>query len=104
VFVIFYQGNRAQEKIKKICESFGANMYPCPDTPNERKELLNQVNTRIDDLNVVLQRSEDHKMRVLSEIAPNIHRWKAIVVKVKQQKIKIIIIIIINRKKRFIIL
>ena len=56
VFVIFYQGSRAQEKIKRICESFSANLYPCPDSAHERAELLRQVETRLEDLDVVLQR------------------------------------------------
>jgi V-type H+-transporting ATPase subunit a len=43
VFIIFYQGERSQAKIRKICESFGANLYPCPESSAERRELLAQV-------------------------------------------------------------
>lgn len=43
VFIIFYQGERSQLKIKKICESFGAHLYPCPENAAERRELLIQV-------------------------------------------------------------
>ena len=43
VFIVFFQGDKLQVKIKKICESFDANLYPCPDTAPERKELLSQV-------------------------------------------------------------
>jgi V-type H+-transporting ATPase subunit a len=50
VFIIFYQGDRSQAKIKKICESFNANTYQIPDSPSERKTFLDQVNSRLEDL------------------------------------------------------
>lgn len=53
VFLIFYQGERIQTKIKKICESFGANIYPCQETETERREFLSQVGSRLDDLEMV---------------------------------------------------
>ena len=76
VFIIFFQGERAKEKIKKICESYGANLYPCPDTPRQRSELLKQVETRLDDLDVVLQRSLEHTKRVLKNVAEHLPAWK----------------------------
>lgn len=56
VFIIFFQGTRSQEKVRKICESFNANLYPCPDSPGERRELLGQVETRIVEDQDVLRR------------------------------------------------
>lgn len=32
---------------------FRASLYPCPETPQERKEMLAGVNSRIDDLQMV---------------------------------------------------
>lgn len=32
---------------------FRASLYPCPETPQERKEMASGVNTRIDDLQMV---------------------------------------------------
>lgn len=32
---------------------FRATLYPCPETPQERKEMLAGVNARIDDLQMV---------------------------------------------------
>lgn len=83
VFIIFFQGARAQAKIKKICESFSANLYPCPDTVQGRNELRNQVRSRLDDLRVVLHRSEDHSKRVMMRVAANLDHWKSIVIKEK---------------------
>eukprot|EP01087_Luapelamoeba_hula_P016075 TRINITY_DN490_c0_g1_i1.p1 TRINITY_DN490_c0_g1~~TRINITY_DN490_c0_g1_i1.p1 ORF type:complete len:835 (+),score=137.67 TRINITY_DN490_c0_g1_i1:141-2645(+) len=83
VFIIFYQGNRAQDKIKKICESFSANLYPCPESSQDRRELLEQVRQRLSDLQIVLQRSIDHRYRLLHSIYPNLPKWKAKVAKDK---------------------
>jgi len=83
VFVIFFQGEELQTKIKKLCESFGANIYPCPDTAKERHDLLQQVQARLDDLNVVLVRTLQHRRQVLATIANQLDMWKA---KVKKEK------------------
>lgn len=83
VFIIFYQGERAEAKIKKICESFGANLYPCPDSSQERHEMLRQVDTRLDDLDVVLAKSIEHRNKVLLDIATHVEDWKVQVVKEK---------------------
>uniref|UniRef100_A0A8C7WR84 V-type proton ATPase subunit a n=1 Tax=Oryzias sinensis TaxID=183150 RepID=A0A8C7WR84_9TELE len=50
VFIIFFQGDQLKNRVKKICEGFRATLYPYPDTPQERKEMLAGVNARIDDL------------------------------------------------------
>jgi len=76
VFVIFFQGERAELKIKKICESFGANLYNCPKTPPERKELLNELNNRLAELDTVLERTQSHRRQVLVDIAHHLDAWK----------------------------
>lgn len=83
VFIIFFQGDQLKNRVKKICEGyvvqfqlvflylcylllyyqtllimklffrFRASLYPCPETPQERKEMAAGVNTRIDDLQMV---------------------------------------------------
>jgi len=58
-------------------------LYACPDSAGERRELLKQVETRLEDLDVVLGRSTEHRNRVLSMIAPNMDTWKAKVMKEK---------------------
>lgn len=62
-------------KVKKICESFRATLYPCPDTPTERREMSVGVMTRIEDLNTVLRQTQDHRHRVLAAAAKNIQNW-----------------------------
>lgn len=53
VFIVFFQGDRLQVKVRKICESFGATLYPCPDSEEERADVANQINVRLQDLQVV---------------------------------------------------
>jgi V-type H+-transporting ATPase subunit a len=83
VFIIFFQGERSQVKIKKICESFGANLYPCHDNARERRELLGQVNGRLEDLETVLKKSKKHRRQVLLDIGHNLKAWKEKVIREK---------------------
>ncbi|KAF2069868.1 hypothetical protein CYY_008808 [Polysphondylium violaceum] len=83
VFIVFFQGDRLAQKIKKICESFGANVYDCPDNSFERSNLLQKVSIRINDLKEVLARSKDHKKQLLVGIVTKLGSWKAKVLKEK---------------------
>ncbi|XP_067397458.1 V-type proton ATPase 116 kDa subunit a 1 isoform X2 [Emydura macquarii macquarii] len=83
VFIIFFQGDQLKNRVKKICEGFRASIYPCPETPQERKEMASGVNTRIDDLQMVLNQTEDHRQRVLQAAAKNIRVW---FIKVRKMK------------------
>uniref|UniRef100_A0A672Q3X0 V-type proton ATPase subunit a n=1 Tax=Sinocyclocheilus grahami TaxID=75366 RepID=A0A672Q3X0_SINGR len=83
VFIIFFQGDQLKNRVKKICEGFRASLYPCPETPQERKEMAAGVNTRIDDLQMVLNQTEDHRQRVLQAAAKTIRVW---FIKVRKMK------------------
>ncbi|XP_014314326.1 V-type proton ATPase 116 kDa subunit a isoform X4 [Myotis lucifugus] len=83
VFIIFFQGDQLKNRVKKICEGFRASLYPCPETPQERKEMASGVNTRIEDLQMVLNQTEDHRQRVLQAAAKNIRVW---FIKVRKMK------------------
>ncbi|KAM9392336.1 V-type proton ATPase 116 kDa subunit a isoform 2-T2 [Pholidichthys leucotaenia] len=83
VFIIFFQGDQLKNRVKKICEGFRATLYPCPETPQERKEMLAGVNARIDDLQMVLNQTEDHRQRVLQAAAKTVRVW---FVKVRKMK------------------
>ncbi|KAL6462954.1 hypothetical protein MHYP_G00293760 [Metynnis hypsauchen] len=82
-FVIFVQGDQVQGKIKKICNGFRANLYPCPNNLHAREEMRMNVHTRIEDLRMVLRRTEEFKVTVLTKAAATIHQW---VTKVKKMK------------------
>ncbi|XP_072298863.1 V-type proton ATPase 116 kDa subunit a 1-like isoform X2 [Eucyclogobius newberryi] len=83
VFIIFFQGDQLKNRVKKICEGFRATLYPCPETPQERKEMLAGVNARIDDLQMVLNQTEDHRQRVLQASAKTVRVW---FIKVRKMK------------------
>ncbi|XP_078332381.1 V-type proton ATPase 116 kDa subunit a 1-like isoform X2 [Crassostrea virginica] len=83
VFIIFFQGEQLKSRVKKICEGFRATLYPCPETPAERREMAIGVMTRIEDLNTVLGQTQDHRHRVLVAAARNIKIWFIKVRKIK---------------------
>ncbi|KAJ8251238.1 hypothetical protein GJAV_G00218830 [Gymnothorax javanicus] len=83
VFIIFFQGDQLKNRVKKICEGFRASLYPCPDTAQERKEMATGVNARIDDLQLVLNQTEDHRQRVLQATAKMLRVW---FIKVRKMK------------------
>ncbi|KAL0992784.1 hypothetical protein UPYG_G00098350 [Umbra pygmaea] len=73
VFIIFFQGDQLKSRVKKICE----------ETPQERKEMAAGVATRIDDLQMVLNQTEDHRQRVLQAAAKTVRVW---FIKVRKMK------------------
>lgn len=83
VFIVFFQGERIQSKVRKICESFGATIYPCPETPAKRLDLRDQIQKRLDDLRAILERTKEHSIRILSKVAANIEGWRELVIKEK---------------------
>ncbi|KAM9173569.1 V-type proton ATPase 116 kDa subunit a 4 [Pangshura tecta] len=83
VFIIFYQGEQLNQKIKKICDGFRATVYTCPESAAERREMANGVNTRIEDLNAVITQTESHRQRLLREAAANMWTWGIKVKKIK---------------------
>uniref|UniRef100_H2ZFV9 V-type proton ATPase subunit a n=1 Tax=Ciona savignyi TaxID=51511 RepID=H2ZFV9_CIOSA len=83
VFIVFFQGDQLKSRIKKICTGFRATLYPCPETPQERREIALGVMTRIEDLQTVLNQTADHRRMVLSQVALNIRVWLIKVRKIK---------------------
>ncbi|EFA74712.1 vacuolar proton ATPase 100-kDa subunit [Heterostelium album PN500] len=83
VFIVFFQGERLEDKIKKICLSFEANLYECPDSSYGRTRLLEKIMGRIMDLNIVIERSREHRKQLLINIVEKIVGWKRKVLKEK---------------------
>ncbi len=42
-FILLFAGDRARTKIMKICEAFGANLYPFPEEPNKQQQMKAEV-------------------------------------------------------------
>ena len=43
MFVVFYSGERAKNKILKICEAFGANRYPFTEDLGKQAQMIAEV-------------------------------------------------------------
>mmetsp|Transcript_2798 Transcript_2798/g.9869 ORF Transcript_2798/g.9869 Transcript_2798/m.9869 type:complete len:851 (-) Transcript_2798:44-2596(-) len=82
-FVIFYQGDQSASKIRKICEAFNCNVYPCPDTPHLRKDLAVEVAKRIDEVGRVLEATQQHRRQVTDIVEANGEAWAELLVKEK---------------------
>lgn len=83
VFVVFYQGEQLKNRVRKICEGFHANVYPCPDTAQDRQETLTGVTNRLQDLNIVLAQTKEHRIRVLTNAKKELYMWQTKVEKIK---------------------
>ncbi|XP_055947177.1 V-type proton ATPase 116 kDa subunit a 1-like isoform X1 [Argiope bruennichi] len=83
VFMLFFQGDQLKGRVKKICDGFHATLYPCPESYEERDKMLTGVKTRLEDLNQVLNQTQDHRHRLLVNAAKSIKVWLIKVRKVK---------------------
>nr|XP_053650997.1 V-type proton ATPase 116 kDa subunit a 1-like isoform X1 [Cherax quadricarinatus] len=83
VFLIFFQGEKLKNKVKKICDGCRATTYPCPESQQERQEMGQGVRGRLDDLTVVLNQTTDHRHRVLAAAAKHLRTWFIKVRKIK---------------------
>lgn len=43
VFMVFYSGERAKNKILKICDAFGANRYPFAEDCGKQALMISEV-------------------------------------------------------------
>ncbi|XP_035742943.1 V-type proton ATPase 116 kDa subunit a1-like isoform X1 [Vespa mandarinia] len=83
VFVAFFQGEQLKSRIKKVCTGFHASLYPCPSSHAERQEMAKDVRIRLEDLNLVLNQTQDHRQRVLHSVAKELLNWSIMVRKMK---------------------
>lgn len=83
VFVAFFQGEQLKSRVKKVCSGFHASLYACPTSHSERQEMLKGVRTRLEDLNMVLNQTQDHRHRVLLSVSKELHPWMVMMRKMK---------------------
>lgn len=81
--MLFFQGEQLKLKCKKICDGFKATIYPCPETPNERREMLNGVTLRLEELKTVLDQSLVLRRTLLVNSSKNLKTWFCKVKKMK---------------------
>ncbi|XP_078464236.1 V-type proton ATPase 116 kDa subunit a 4-like [Lampetra fluviatilis] len=83
MFIVFFQGDQLKSKVNKICDGFRATIYPCPDSIQERTDMVANVNTRIEDLKSVLGQTEMHRQQALASAAETLYEWRTKVQKMK---------------------
>ncbi|VDL60396.1 unnamed protein product [Hymenolepis diminuta] len=83
MFLIFFQGEQLRTRVEKMCEGYHATIYACPDTQDKRQAMLLDVTSRREDLQVVLNRTTEHRARVLESAAERLREWFYKVYKMK---------------------
>ncbi|TXG64613.1 hypothetical protein EZV62_011607 [Acer yangbiense] len=83
VFVIFYSGERAKNKILKICEVFGANRYPFTEDLGKQAQSITEVSGKISELKTTLDAGMIHRGNLLQTIGDQFEQWNLLVKKEK---------------------
>lgn len=83
VFIVFVHGQVLLNKIRKLCESVGATIYPVSESEEQRREESLEVLARIEDLEKVLNSTRETRMKKLRDIAQNIDAWNTVIRKEK---------------------
>ncbi|EXB63575.1 Vacuolar proton translocating ATPase 100 kDa subunit [Morus notabilis] len=83
VFLVFFSGERAKNKILKICEAFGANRYPFSEDLNKQAQAINEVSARLSELKTTVDAGLLHRGNLLQTIAEQFERWNLLVRKEK---------------------
>ncbi|OMO75275.1 Vacuolar proton ATPase [Corchorus olitorius] len=83
VFVVFYSGERARNKIMKICEAFGANRYPFTEDLGKQFQIITEVSGRLEELKTTIDIGLVHQSNLLQTIAYHFEQWSLMVKKEK---------------------
>ncbi|WOK96663.1 V-type proton ATPase subunit a1 [Canna indica] len=83
VFVVFFSGEQAKNKILKICHAFGANCYPVPEENNKQRQLTREVSMRLSELEATLDAGILHRNKALALIGSELWNWTIMVKKEK---------------------
>ncbi|KAM7517231.1 hypothetical protein LguiA_006814 [Lonicera macranthoides] len=83
VFVVFYSGERAKNKILKICDAFGANRYPFTDDLGKQYLMINEVSGKLSELNTTIDVGLQHRGNLLQTIGFQLEQWSLLVKKEK---------------------
>ncbi|KAK7849792.1 v-type proton atpase subunit a3 [Quercus suber] len=83
VFVVFYSGERAKNKILKICEAFGANRYPFSEDLNKQDHMVAEVSGRLSELKTTIDVGLLQRDNLLQTIGDQFEQWEFLVRKEK---------------------
>lgn len=83
VFVIFAHGKEILAKIRKISESMGAEVYNVDENSDLRRDQIHEVNARLNDVQNVLQNTQQTLNAELTQISRSLSAWMVLVNKEK---------------------
>ncbi|XP_022944043.1 V-type proton ATPase subunit a1-like [Cucurbita moschata] len=75
VFVVFFSGEQARNKVLKICEAFGANCYPVPEDITKQRQITREVSSRLTELEATLDAGIRHRNEALASIGFHLIKW-----------------------------
>ncbi|GLT86177.1 hypothetical protein SLE2022_043330 [Rubroshorea leprosula] len=83
VFVVFYSGERAKNKILKICEAFGANRYSIAEDLGKQAQMITEVSGKLAELKTTIDAGLIHHENLLRTISDQFEQWNLTVRKEK---------------------
>ncbi|KAG6653366.1 hypothetical protein I3843_05G063300 [Carya illinoinensis] len=83
VFVVFYSGERAKNKILKICEAFGANRYPFGEDLGKQAQMITEVSGRLSELKATIDIGLLQRNNLLQTIGDHFEQWDTLARKEK---------------------
>ncbi|KAL1563963.1 V-type proton ATPase subunit a3 [Salvia divinorum] len=83
VFAVFFSGERAKNKILKICEAFGANRYSFSEDISKQSQMITEVSGRLSELKTTVDAGLVHRGNLLQTIGEQFEHWNFMVRKEK---------------------
>ncbi|XP_073278035.1 V-type proton ATPase subunit a3 [Primulina huaijiensis] len=83
VFAVFFSGERAKNKILKICEAFGANRYSFNEDLGKQAQMITETSGRLSELKTTIDAGLVHRGNLLQIIGEQFEQWNFLVRKEK---------------------
>ncbi|KAL1506255.1 hypothetical protein ABEB36_005650 [Hypothenemus hampei] len=82
-FIAFFQGENLANKIKRVCDAYKVTMVDVPVEKPNRDAEIKRLSLQLQDIKTVLQKTEEHRQRLLEAVAKEIQNWSIMVCKMK---------------------
>ncbi|OWM80297.1 hypothetical protein CDL15_Pgr019577 [Punica granatum] len=83
VFLVFYSGERAKNKILKICDAFAANRYSFNEDLGKQSQVISEVQRSLTELKTTIDAGLVHRGNLLQMIGEQFEQWNQLVRKEK---------------------
>jgi V-type H+-transporting ATPase subunit a len=82
-FLVLSQSSNALDKIRKLCESFGANLFECPEGFDAQRHEIALLRSKENDLQLVLSQNAKGCEQLFHRISQMYDAWRARILKEK---------------------